>query len=607
MSAPIDSLDLARLRARYLSGALDPQRVVALVLERIERRGDDKVWIDRVPRAELEARAAELGKRRAAELPLYGIPFAIKDNIDLAGRRTTAACPDFAYTPKHSAPVVQRLLDAGAIAIGKTNLDQFATGLVGTRSPYGACANPFDARYIAGGSSSGSAVAVAAGLVSFSLGTDTAGSGRVPAAFNNLVGLKPTLGLLSTRGVVPACRSLDCVSIFGLTVRDAQAVLEVAQGFDAADPFSRALTADLESGFGERFRFGVPRAADLEFCGDAASETLYGEALARLEALGGERVELDFRPFYETARLLYEGPWVAERWLVVRGLLARNPEAVHPVTRRVIEKASAFSAADTFAALYRLYELRRRAADAWQRVELIVTPSAPTIYTLTQIEADPITLNSRLGTYTNFVNLLDLAGLAVPGGFRADGLPFGVTLLAPAFRDGALAALGDRLQRAQGLPLGATGAALPPAQEQPPTAARPGTVRLVVCGAHMSGLPLNRELTERGARLVRRARTAPRYRFYALEAFSPPRPGMVRGEPGAAIEVEVWELPAAAFGGFVDGIPAPLGIGTVELEDGAQVRGFVCEQYATQGAREITRLGGWRAYLAQRAEVAKAG
>jgi allophanate hydrolase len=607
MPAPTESLDVSSLRARYLSGTLDPQTVVALVLERIERRGDDKVWIDRVPQAALEARAAELGKRRAAELPLYGIPFAIKDNIDLAGRQTTAACPDFAYTPTESAPVVQRLLDAGAVAIGKTNLDQFATGLVGTRSPYGACANSFDARYIAGGSSSGSAVAVAAGLVSFSLGTDTAGSGRVPAAFNNLAGLKPTLGLLSTRGVVPACRSLDCVSIFALTVRDAHTVLDVAQGFDAADPFSRALPAGGEVGFGERFRFGVPRPADLEFCGDAASGKLYGLALERLEALGGERVELDFRPFFETAQLLYDGPWVAERWLVVRELLARKPEAVHPVTRRVIEKASAFSAADAFAALYRLQELRRRIAAAWQRVELIVTPSAPTIYTLAQVDADPVALNSRLGTYTNFVNLLDLAGLAVPAGFRPDGLPFGVTLLAPAFSDNALAALGDRLQRAQGLPLGATGLALPHAKEAPPTTARPAMVQLAVCGAHMSGLPLNRELTERGARLVRRARTAPRYRFYALEAFSPPRPGMLRGEPGAAIEVEVWELPATAFGGFVDGIPAPLGIGTVELEDGAQLRGFVCEHYATQGAREITQLGSWRSYLARRTELTKAG
>jgi len=605
MPASIDSLDLSRLRAGYLSGALRPRDLVSEVLARIERRGDDKVWIDRVPRVALEARAAELECKSPAELPLYGIPFAIKDNIDLAGRPTTAACPEFGYTPAVSAPVVQRLLDAGAIALGKTNLDQFATGLVGTRSPYGAPVNAFNPRYISGGSSSGSAIAVAAGLASFSLGTDTAGSGRVPAAFNNLVGLKPTLGLLSTRGVVPACRSLDCVSIFGLTVRDALSVLEVARGFDRADPYSRAAPAPA-GGFGARFRFGVPRKSELEFFGDRDAEKLFGAALEQLEALGGERVEIDFGPFLETARLLYEGPWVAERWLVVRELLERKPEAVHPVTRRVVEKAGSFSAADAFAAAYRLQALRRHAEAAWARAELIVTPSAPTIYTLAEVEADPITLNSRLGTYTNFVNLLDLSGLAVPAGFRGDGLPFGVTLLAPAFQERELCALGERLQYAYGLPLGATGVALPAARLSAAPAARADLVRVVVCGAHMSGLPLNHELTERGAQLVRRCRTAPRYRFYALEAFSPPRPGMLRGEAGAAIEVEVWDLPAERFGGFVDRIPAPLGIGTVELEDGEQARGFLCEQYATRGAREITALGSWRAYVAERAVTAKA-
>ena len=607
MSVSIDSLDLARLRAAYLSGALRPRDVIATVLERIARRGEDKVWIDRVPRGALEARAARLEAESPAELPLYGIPFAIKDNIDLAGRPTTAACPDFAYTPTASAPVVQRLLDAGAIALGKTNLDQFATGLVGTRSPYGACANAFDPRYISGGSSSGSAIAVALGLASFALGTDTAGSGRVPAAFNNLVGLKPTLGLLSTRGVVPACRSLDCVSIFGLTVRDTLAVLEVAQGFDREDPYSRAAPTSAAGGLGTRFRFGVPRKAELEFFGDRDAEKLFGAALEKLEALDGERVELDFGPFLETARLLYEGPWVAERWLAIRELLERKPEAVHPVTRRVIEKAGSYSAADAFAAAYRLRVLRRHAEAAWARVELIITPSAPTIYTLAEVEADPVTLNSRLGTYTNFVNLLDLSGLAVPAGFRSDGLPFGITLLAPAFQDRALCALGERLQYAYGLPLGATGQALPTGLRTAAPVARVASVRLVVCGAHMSGLPLNHELTERGACLVRRCRTAPRYRLYALEAFSPPRPGMLRGESGAAIEVEVWELPAEQLGGFVDRIPAPLGIGTVELEDGEQARGFLCEQYATRGAREITALGSWRGYVAERAATANAG
>jgi allophanate hydrolase len=598
MPAAPESLDLAQLRRAYLSGTLRPRDLVARVLARIERSGDDKVWIDRVPREQLDARAAQLEQSPAAGLPLYGIPFAIKDNIDLAGRPTTAACPDFAYTPDTSAPVVQKLVDAGAIAIGKTNLDQFATGLVGTRSPYGACSNPFDGRYIAGGSSSGSAVAVATGLVSFSLGTDTAGSGRVPAAFNNIIGLKPTLGLLSTRGVVPACRTLDCVSVFSLTADDAQTVLAAAQGFDSDDPYSRA-RPEAPPAFGERFRFGVPRKPELEFFGDREYEELFAAAVARLEALGGERTDVDFAPFLETARLLYEGPWLAERWLVIRDLLSRRPEAVHPVTRRVIESAAGLSAADAFAASYRLKALRRQTEAEWNRADILVTPSAGTIYTLSQVEADPVALNSRLGYYTNFVNLLDLSAIALPAGFRGDGLPFGITLLAPAFHDDALCALGARVQRSFALTLGATGCPLPSDDTPRAPARRPGTVRVAVCGAHMSGLPLNRELTERGARLVSRGRTAPCYRLYALEAFSPPRPGMVRGERGAAIEVEVWELPAAQFGGFVDRIPAPLGIGTVELEDGEQVRGFLCEHYATAEAREITELGSWRTYVAR--------
>ena len=607
MPSPIDSLDLERLRATYLSGARKPADVVAEVLYRIEQRGDDKVWIERVPRAALEARAKELAQRNAAELPLYGIPFAVKDNIDLAGLPTTAACPDFSYTPATSAHVVQRLIDAGAIAIGKTNLDQFATGLVGTRSPYGTCANAFDPAYIAGGSSSGSAVAVAAGLVSFSLGTDTAGSGRVPAAFNNLVGLKPTLGLLSTRGVVPACRSLDCVSIFSLTVADAQWILSQAAAFDRDDPFSRAAPPDALAGFGARFRFGVPRAAQREFFGDQEAGRLYDAAITRLAALGGELVEVDFGPLFEAAQLLYEGPWVAERWLVVRELLARKPEALHPVTRRIIENAPNFSAADAFAASYRLRGLSRQAEAVWGGVDVLLTPSTPTIYTLAEVAADPIRLNSRLGTYTNFVNLLDMSGLAVPAGFRANGLPFGVTLLARSFQDHALAVLGERLQRSCGLPLGATGHPLPAAAQRETQAARASTVRLVVCGAHMSGLPLNRELTDRGARLLRSCRTAPRYQFFALEAFSPPRPGMLRGDTGAAIEVEVWELPASEVGGFVAGIPPPLGIGTVDLEDGEQVHGFLCEHYATIGAREITALGSWRKYVSERARMARPG
>ena len=598
-----DSLDLTQLPAAYRSGNIRPIDVISTVLERISRRSDDKIWIDRVPRAQLEAHATELENRLGENLPLYGIPFAIKDNIDLAGRPTTAACPDFSYTPDASAFVVQRLIDAGAIAIGKTNLDQFATGLVGTRSPYGACANAFDGRYISGGSSAGSALAVATGLVSFSLGTDTAGSGRVPAALNNIVGLKPTLGLLSTRGVVPACRSLDCVSIFALTARDTRTVLDVAQGFDQDDPYSRA-TPDKYNQLGEHFRFGVPRTSDLEFFGDREYEKLYANAIARLETLGGERVEVDFSPFLEVARLLYEGPWVAERWLVIRDLLSRRPEAVHSVVRQVIEKATAMSAADAFTASYQLKTLRRQTEVTWNNVDVMVTPSAATIFTRSQVDADPFTLNSRLGYYTNFVNLLDLSGIAIPAGFRPDGLPFGITLLAPAFHESALCALGEKIQHSFSLPLGATNWVLPPEDISPDVAHQKDTVRLAVCGAHMSGLPLNHELTERGARLLNTGRSAPHYRFYALEAFSPPRPGMVRGEHGGEIELEIWEIPASRFGDFVDGIPAPLGIGTVELENGEQVRGFLCEHYATAGAREITKLGSWRTYVTQRNRTA---
>ena len=600
MLQPRDSLDLETLGRRLRAGELRPRDVVAGVWQRIAARGDDKVWIHRASRDALEARADALERRGPDGLALYGMPFAVKDNIDAAGHPTTAACPEYAYTPAESAPVVQRLVDAGAILIGKTNLDQFATGLVGTRSPYGAVANAIDARYVAGGSSSGSAVAVAAGLASFALGTDTAGSGRVPAAFNNIVGLKPTRGALSTRGVVPACRSLDCVSIFALTAGDAEAVLAVARGFDADDPFSRRAAPGRPVPESiAACRFGVPRASELEFFGNREAERLFHAAVAELERLGGRRVEIDFAPFLETARLLYGGPWVAERYVAIREFFDRHPGALFPVTREIIGGAAKFSAADCFAAGYRLEELRRNAEPVWEAIDVLVTPTAGTIYTIAAVNADPIRLNTNLGTYTNFMNLLDLSAIAVPAGFQADGLPFGITLAAPAFGDEALCALGGAIHRRLVDRLGATAASFPP--ESAATRgdrARPGVVRLAVCGAHMSGLPLNHQLTERGARFARRCRTAPRYRLFALEAFAPPRPGLVRsGEAGQAIEVEVWAVPTAAVGSFVDGIPAPLGIGTVELEDGELVRGFLCEAYAVAGAEDVSRLGSWRSYV----------
>ncbi len=592
-----DSLDVASLRKRYESGALRPSQAVAGVLERIARRGDDKVWIHLLPQAEIIGAAAKLESRGPRELPLYGIPFAVKDNIDVAGHPTTAGCPEFSTVAKSSATVVDALVAAGAILIGKTNLDQFATGLVGVRSPYGVPANTFDAAYIPGGSSSGSAVAVAAGLVSFSLGTDTAGSGRVPAAFNNLVGLKPTRGLVSTRGVLPACRSLDCVSIFALTAPDAAAVLRCARGFDAADPFSRADQAPrraLPRSFAG-CRIGVPRDEQLEFFGNKETPRLFQSALKKMLEMGAEKVAVDFSPFLETARLLYEGPWVAERYVAIREFIERRPDALHPVTAKIIGGATRQSAIDAFSAYYRLKELQRRVEPAWNAMDILVTPTAGTIYRIAEVEADPVRLNSNLGYYTNFMNLLDLSAIAVPAGFQRDGLPFGVTLAAPAFGDDALLALGDAVQRAAVTTMGAT--KLPFPQVSFEFQKNNNSIRVAVCGAHMSGLPLNHQLTERGARLVQKCRTAPVYRLYALTEFAPPRPGMLRADSGAPIDVEVWELPSTSFGGFVDGIPAPLGIGTVTLEDGQQVKGFLCEARATQGARDITGLGGWRQFI----------
>jgi allophanate hydrolase len=472
---------------------------------------------------------------------------------------------------------------------------------VGVRSPYGVPANTFDPAYIPGGSSSGSAVAVAAGLVSFSLGTDTAGSGRVPAAFNNIVGLKPTRGLLSARGVVPACRSLDCVSLFGLTAADTAAVLRVAHGFDPADPFSRRAAPPpraLPPSFAG-LRFGVPREDQLEFFGNRETPRLFQEMLGRLTEMGGEPVTVDFAPFLETARLLYEGPWVAERYVAIREFIEQKPKALHPVTAAIIGSATRFSASDAFSAYYRLQGLRCQTAPVWDTIDIMVTPTAGTIYRVDELEAEPVKLNSNLGYYTNFMNLLDLAAIAVPAGFQRNGLPFGVTFAAPAFNDEILCRLGDLAQRAAVKTMGATGLPLPSqhSQETPSQ----NLIRVAVCGAHMSGLPLNHQLTERGARLARQSRTSSNYRLFALTDFTPPRPGLVRDgsgpNGGGAIEVEVWEMPSSGFGSFVEGIPAPLGIGTVTLEDGQQVKGFLCEAYATKGAREITGLGSWRKFI----------
>jgi len=594
-------LGITALRGRYARRELTPSQLVEALIATRHSFDDHNIWISRVDDAALRERARQLDGIEAASLPLYGIPFAIKDNIDLAGLPTTAACPAFSYLPATSAPVVQALLDAGAIALGKTNLDQFATGLVGTRSPHGACRNAFDPRFVSGGSSSGSAVAVALGLASFALGTDTAGSGRVPAAFNNLVGYKPTLGLLSMRGVVPACRTLDTVSVFALTAEDAERVGNVAVQFDAGDPWSRPLPRAARRGWGVgEFCFGVPRESQLEFFGNEAYARLFIELTARLEKLGGERREVDIAPLLDTARLLYEGPWVAERYLATESLLASNPEAMLPVTRGIIQGGATPRAVDAFRAHYRLQALKRAAAPLWESCDLLLLPTAGTHYRIAEVDADPVALNSNLGRYTNFVNLMDLAAVAVPAGFTPAGLPFGVSLIAPAGTDADLLALAGRAQRAAVATMGALPLALPPSPPVP-EAAPAGLVDLMVCGAHLSGLPLNPQLLERGARCITVTQTAPIYRFYALPGGPPFRPGLVQvSEGGVAVDVEVWRMPLEHFGSFVAGIPAPLGIGKVLLRNGTRVSGFLCEGIAVAGAEDISALGGWRQYLNSR-------
>ncbi len=527
---------------------------------------------------------------------LAGLSFAAKDNIDAAGLPTTAGCPAFAYTPPASAFAVQKLLDAGASLLGKTNLDQFACGLNGTRSPFGAVPNAFNPAYVSGGSSSGSAYVVATGEVDFALGTDTAGSGRVPAGLNNIVGLKPSRGLISARGVVPAAQSVDCVSIFARTVATAVQVLENAMGHDALDPYSRQLVL-ASAPLAAAFRFGVP--ASLEFYGDRAAEAAFEEAVMRLQSLGGTPVPIDFAPLAQVAALLYESALVAERYTAVRSFFDTHEDEVIEPVRSIIAAGRAYSAADLYAVQTELKRLGQQADAMWAGIDLLVVPTAPTHFTIAQMEQDPVALNRKLGAYTNFVNLLDYAALSVPSAMRPDGLPFGITLIAPCGSDWQLADLGQRYHHATGLTQGATGRPLP-AMRPIAGLRKPATVKVAVVGAHLSGMPLNAQLTERGATLVGAAETAPHYKLFALPGTIPPKPGLLRvpAGQGARIALEIWDMPVGAYGSFVALVPAPLGIGTLELGDGSTVQGFLCEAEALRGAQDISHLGGWRAYIA---------
>jgi len=592
---------VAAIVAAHRAGRQTPAQTVARSFQRIREHNDPAIFISLRDEKDAIAEAEALSAKDASELPLYGIPVAVKDNIDVAGLPTTAACPAYSYTPTRDAIAVARLRRAGAIIIGKTNLDQFATGLVGVRSPYGIPTNPMRSDLIPGGSSSGSAVAVSAGLVPLSLGTDTAGSGRVPAMLNNIVGLKPSLGLIPTAGVVPACRTLDCVSVFSLTVDDAVAALSVMAGPDRSDPFSRDRTLSRMSPFPTGLRLGVPRDGQLIFFGDKTQEAAYSASLGKWRALGATLVSFDLEPLYETARLLYEGPWVAERYLVIRNMLASSPDAIHPVTREITIAGSRLSAADTFAALYRLQALRRTAEHAFADIDALVLPTAPTAYSTAQVLANPIELNSRLGTYTNFVNLLDLCGLALPSAIRPDEIPFGITLLAPAGQDALLASIGRVFQAQTKLALGAKGVVMPPLADLN-LALTGDEIPIAVVGAHLSGMALNSELKTHGGRLLEATSTAPDYRLYALST-TPPKPGMLRVEAGAgtSIELELWALPAAAFAKFVDAIPPPLSIGTVRLKDSRGVKGFIVEAADIGSAKDISAFGGWRAFVAKAA------
>lgn len=595
------NLTISHLHQAYRNKTLTPEKLVDKIQLRCKQFDDNNIWIHLLSREELQPYLDNLQAKSLDDLPLYGIPFAIKDNIDLAGINTTAACPAFAYTAERSAYVVEQLINAGAIPVGKANMDQFATGLVGTRSPapWGACKNSFNKEYISGGSSSGSSVSVALGLVSFSLGTDTAGSGRVPASFNNLVGLKPSKGLLSMSGVVPACRSLDCVSIFALTTDDANTVFEQAAVYDVNDQYARSNPFDNNArqyGLAKKhFSFAVPLANQLEFFGNKSAQKLFEKSVTEMEALGGIKQELDFTPFLQAAILLYDGPWVAERYVAIEDIITQHADELLPVIRTIIGSAKNKTATDAFKAEYKMQIYREQAKKILAGFDFLMTPTAGTIYTIDEVNADPIKLNSNLGYYTNYMNLLDCAAVAVPAGFLQNGLPWGISLVSSSMQDRKLLSYANLWQQHNQIKPGNID--FPLAVTEAGSVSFSDSIPLIVCGAHLDGLALNWQLSERGAKLLEKLTSAESYRMFVIEG-SPQRPGLIRDENnGKAIDIEIWQIAKNEFGSFVAGIPAPLGIGKVETSDGRWLPGFICEAYAVATARDISELGGWRQYL----------
>jgi allophanate hydrolase len=594
ISSTLNSLHLPAtiegLKEAYRCGDLTPRAVLTAQLAAVNN-DQHNAWISTISPAQLEGYLRYLESKSPDELPLYGVSFAIKDNIDLNSLPTTAGCKAYQYQPEQSAFVVECLIEAGAIPLGKTNLDQFATGLVGTRSPWGAVKNSFSPDYISGGSSSGSAVSVALNQVYFSLGTDTAGSGRVPAAFNNIFGLKATKGLVSCRGVVPACRSLDCVTVFARSAVDLEVIYPIVTEYDVADCYARP-----KQGSGSIYRslrgmtIGVPSAEQLQFFGQDDYQAEFERACTKLLQLGANLVEINFAPFIAAAKLLYQGPWVAERYAAIETFFDQDPSQCLPVIETIIGGGRELKAVDAFKAIYQLQAYKVECDQVFSDVDVVLTPTSGAIYTIDEVNADPITLNSTVGYYTNFMNLLDYSAIAMPAGFTANGLPFGVTVFSRAFDDALLLNLAQQWQEALGLPLGATGTYL---VSQP-------WLDIVVCGAHLQGLPLNHQLTSLGAQLKQVTQTSPQYRLYALAGGPPTRPGLVRDEQsGVAIDVEVWSLPQLNIGRLLAQIPHPLGLGSLELADGQWVKGFICEPIGLNGAQDISYLGGWRHYLAK--------
>eukprot|EP01088_Endostelium_zonatum_P016310 TRINITY_DN4362_c0_g1_i1.p1 TRINITY_DN4362_c0_g1~~TRINITY_DN4362_c0_g1_i1.p1 ORF type:complete len:655 (+),score=172.06 TRINITY_DN4362_c0_g1_i1:76-2040(+) len=618
------SLQISSLHERYANGQLTVSSLVKDVQKRIQENGQDNVWIEHVRQEDLNDRVAQLqsfvdqepGGMNAVlhRYPLFGVPFGVKDNIDVASYPSTSACPDYKYHANESSPAVDKCIAAGAIFMGKQNLDQFATGLVGVRSPYGIPRNAINADYIPGGSSSGSAVSVSAGLVSFALATDTAGSGRVPGSMNNVVGLKPTRGMISNTGMIPACRSLDCMAIYALTADDAFSVYSISKGYDERDEYSRREPpAFLQTGghyyhnFGhileersltdfKTIRFGVPDAKNLKFFGNTEGmEQVYREAVNKIAGIEGniKPREINFEPWSRVASVLYDGPWISERLSAIDQFYASHPNSLYPTTKAIMERGKDFSAVDTFKSMRKLEGLRRETEKCWDDIDVLIVPTASTVPTVKEVLADPIRINTNLGYYTNFTNLLDLCGIQVPAGFLPNGMPLGITLIAPAFNDSLLYRIAQIFQAATHLPLGNTGHYI---QDKVPIRqdASGPVVQLAVVGAHLSGMQLNSQLTDLGAVLLKTTRTASSYRLVDLDG---KKPGLYRTpEGGSSVEVEVWGLPSDKMGRFIENVRSPLGIGNLELVDGTTVKGFVVEEYAAKQAKDITQYGGWRAY-----------